>query len=113
MTQTVVTLPLRIESVLNKREHWRARHRRAKANRAAARYIPTPPLPVTVVLCRIAPRRLDGDNLQAAFKALRDGIADRYGIPDNDPRIRWDYDQQRGKPHEYAARITITRRDEG
>lgn len=112
MTPTVVTLPLHIESLLNKREHWSARYRRSKANRKAACYItPLPPLPVSVLLCRIGPRPLDGDNLQSGFKSLRDGIAARYGIDDNDPRIEWLYAQERGKAREYAARITITPRE--
>ncbi|WP_408953034.1 hypothetical protein [Lysobacter sp. Hz 25] len=101
-------LPLRIVSVSNLRECWRARARRTKAHRAAAAAIgPLPALPVVVSLSRIAPRQLDDDNLRTAFKALRDGIAARYGIPDNDKRIRWEYDQERGKPKEYGARVTI------
>ncbi|MFK3647926.1 hypothetical protein ACI2IY_05740 [Lysobacter enzymogenes] len=106
----VLVLPLRIVSEANKREHWRYRQRRSKACRSAAVAVPNGiALPCAVHLTRIAPRKLDDDNLQSGFKALRDGIADRLGIKDNDPRVTWSYDQERGKPHEYAARITITR----
>lgn len=106
----ILALPIRVVSEANKREHWRYRHRRAKAARAATVIVPSGlPLPCTVQLTRIAPRQLDDDNLRSAFKALRDGIADRLGVKDNDPRVRWEYAQERGKPKEYAARVTITK----
>lgn len=104
----MAVLPLKIVSVSNLREHHHARARRSRAHRGAASAIGVlPALPVVVTLSRIAPRQLDDDNLRTAFKALRDGIAARYGIPDNDPRIRWEYGQERGRPKEYAARVTI------
>ena len=51
-------------------------------------------LPVAVKLTRIAPRPLDDDNLPAAFKNLRDGIADAFGVGDSkrDP-ITWEYEE--------------------
>lgn len=101
-------LPLRIESVANKREHWGARSKRTKAHRGAAVAVPVSPLPCRVHLVRIAPRSLDDDNLQSGFKALRDGIADRFGIPDNDPRLKFTYGQERGAAKYYAVRIEIT-----
>lgn len=100
-------LPLRIESVANKREHWGKRAARAKAHRFAALAVPAHPLPCTVTLTRIAPRALDDDNLQSGFKALRDGIADRLGVKDNDPRVTWRYAQERGQPKQYAVRVCI------
>jgi hypothetical protein len=103
----MVELPLRIESVANKREHWSDRGRRTKMHRFAAIAVPQHPLPCVVTLIRVAPRKLDGDNLQSGFKALRDGIADRLGVADNDPRIEWRYDQVRGRAKEYAARVKI------
>lgn len=102
-----VDLPLRIESVANLREHWAAKAKRTKAHRMAALAIKPHPLPCVVTLTRIAPRALDDDNLRSGFKGLRDGIADRLGIADNDPRIEWRYAQERGKPKEYAARVQI------
>lgn len=100
-------LPLRIESVANKREHWSARARRTKAHRLAALAVPTHPLPCIVTLTRVGPRKLDDDNLASGFKALRDGIADRLGVDDGDSRVTWRYAQVRGKAKEYAARVTI------
>jgi hypothetical protein len=102
-----VTLPLKIESVANKREHWAVRAKRSKAHRKAAIIIPKFPLPCQVVLVRIAPRELDTDNLQSGFKALRDGIADRLGVKDNDPRVEWIYEQKRGAPREYKVDVSL------
>lgn len=106
-----ITLPLRIESCANLREHWRKRSARTKMHReAAAKTVIRYPLPIAVTLTRIASRKLDDDNLQGGFKALRDGIADKLGVPDNDPGIEWRYAQEKGKPKEYAARVTFTYR---
>jgi hypothetical protein len=104
----VVDLPLRIESCANLREHWAKRANRARSHRLAAIAVPMHPLPCVVTLVRLAPRALDDDNLRSGFKALRDGIADRLGVPDNDPRVTWCYAQTRGKPKEYAARVIIS-----
>jgi hypothetical protein len=103
----MIELPLRIESVANLREHWRKRAARAKGHKLAALAVPVHPLPCVVTLTRIAPRELDDDNLQSGFKALRDGIAARLGVDDRDPRIRFQYRQQKGPPKVYAARVDI------
>lgn len=109
-----LTLPLRIESVANKREHWAVTAKRTSTHRLAAISIQkhkVPPLPCTVTITRIAPKQLDSDNLQSGAKALRDGIADRLGVNDNDPRVTWVYAQERGEPREYAVRIEISESD--
>lgn len=103
----MIELPIRIESVANKREHWSKRAARTKQQRFAAIAVPVHPLPCVVTLIRVAPRALDDDNLRSGFKALRDGIADRLGVKDNDPRVRWEYDQVRGRAKQYAARVRV------
>ena len=102
-------LPVRLQSAANLREHWRQRHRRVKKERALGRSLAVSavPLPLVVTLTRIAPRRLDDDNLRSAFKGLRDGIADKLGVADNDPRVRWEYQQARGKPREYGIQVRV------
>jgi len=60
-------------------------------------------LPVRLV--RIAPRGLDDDNLGAAFKSVRDGIADALGIDDRDPRVAYVPDSETGGVKEYAIRL--------
>lgn len=99
-----LVLPLRIVSTPNLREHWGARARRARTHRRAALAVPRHPLPCVVHLTRIAPRELDTDNLVAAFKALRDGIADRLGIADDDERVTWLYAQRKGP---YGVEVSI------
>jgi hypothetical protein len=100
-------LPLRIESTLNRREHWAKRAQRTKLHRFAALAVQPHPLPCVVRMIRIAPRKLDDDNNIAGFKALRDGIAKRLGVDDADPRVKWEYDQERGRAKEYAVRVEI------
>lgn len=98
---------LKLPSVANLREHWGKRAKRAKAHRTLA-YLSVPSgiaLPAVVRLVRIGPKPLDDDNLAGACKNIRDGIADRLGVEDNDPRVSWQYGQERGKP---ALRIEIS-----
>ncbi len=107
-----VLVPIRIESVMNLREHWHQRARRAREHKTATWYslraAKAPhTLPCTVTLTRIAPRLLDGDNLQAGLKACRDGVALWLQKDDAHPGITWRYAQRAGKPKEYAAEVVI------
>lgn len=106
------SFPIHLKSSANLREHYFVRARRTAALRKlgytlmmSANTPPPPPLPVVVRLVRIARRTLDDDNLAHAFKPIRDGIADAYKVKDNDPRIRWEYAQEKGKTS--AIRIEI------
>lgn len=110
-----VTLPIRAESVNNLREHWRKRAARAKLHRTTAwaelRAADKGPRllgPVVVMLTRVAPRTLDDDNLRGSLKACRDGVADWLGVPDNDPRVRWEYAQAKGAPKVYEVKVEVT-----
>mgnify|MGYP000283041968 CR=1 FL=1 len=117
-----VLLPIRTWSEPNLRVHWAKRARRAHKQREAARMLvraalaPLPPWnsiragnrKLKVWLWRIGPRELDSDNLAAALKAVRDGVADALGMDDGDPRLLWCYGQRRGKPGEYAIQVEIT-----
>ena len=112
-----VVLPIRLVSVANIREHWAKRAKRTKEQRNLAdlalrrmthevwngRELRT----FAVTITRIAPRGLDGDNLQSACKGLRDGIADAMLVDDGDPRITWNYRQSSGRPKQYAVLIEI------
>ena len=106
----MIVLPLRLVSESNMRGHWSKRARRAKeqrsltfmALRARVRGI-VPPIHVTIR--RIGARKLDTDNLQGACKAVRDGIADAFGVTDADERIiSFVYEQRLG---EYGVEIEI------
>ena len=115
MSALEVIIPLRVASTLNLREHWARRAGRIKRERTATAYglaRRCRPLAAgqsaTVTLPRIAPRELDGDNLAAALKGVRDEVADQLGLPnDRDPRVAWRYVQVRGRVKEYAVRISI------
>lgn len=110
-----VTLPIRAVSVANMREHWAKRASRTKQHRllawaelravkAHAAFLGR----VEVVLTRIAPRPLDGDNLAASMKGVRDGVADWLGVDDREsPYLGWAYKQERGAPKQYAVRIEV------
>lgn len=110
--RVTATLPLRIVSVANLREHWATKAKRTSEHRlttwAELKRCERPIGQITVRLVRIAPRPLDDDNLRSAFKAVRDGVADWLGVDDRDPRVSWDYGQERGAPKVYAARVEVS-----
>ena len=106
---------MKIVSVANLRMHWAAKAKLTRDQRtrtrmslaAVAQSFGVEVLPVTVVLTRIAPRRLDGDNLQSGFKAVRDGVADWLGVDDGNSLVDWQYVQRSGKAGEYAVEIEV------
>lgn len=89
-----VWLPVATVSEANGRDHWSKKAKRTRRNRTCARLLcPKAELPAVIKLTRLSRGRLDDDNLRGALKAVRDGIADAFGVPDNDPRLRFEYDQ--------------------
>lgn len=109
-----IILPIHTQSEANIREHWAVKAKRNKAHRRTAWAYTrdatlgrTLPDKMTIRLTRIAPRRLDTDNLARSFKAAADGIADALGIDDGDPRLTWLYAQQKGKPKQYEVKVEI------
>lgn len=95
-------IPLKTVSAANAREHWRAKHRRVKAEREAIAWMlkakspPPLPLPLVVTMTRLGPSNgLDDDNLASAFKAVRDQIAQWLGVDDRSPLVRWVCAQRR------------------
>ena len=95
----MITLPIHTVSEANRRDCWQVKARRAKAHRNAAWALcPRYPVPCVVTMTRVGPRALDDDNLRSALKSTRDGLADRLGVKDNDPRVEWRYAQAKGKP---------------
>lgn len=109
-----VTLPVKTVSEMNQRGHWSARARRMKSARFAAFALcPAVALPCVVRLVRLSAGELDDDNLRSALKGVRDGVADRLGVPDNDPRVRWEYGQERCKRGTYGVRLELMAADGG
>lgn len=104
-------------STANLREHWAKKARRMKDQRVSAHYrtiqaaqyegVALREYGGTVTLWRLAPRKLDSDNLAGALKAIRDGIAEALGVDDGDPRITWRYEQERCKKGQQAVRVVV------
>jgi hypothetical protein len=110
-----VTLPIRAVSEANVREHWAAKAARVKRQRRDV-YLGLynlrgmkPPIVhrVVVVLTRVAPRMLDGDNNVRSLKAVVDEVAAFLGLDDRDDRIQWLYAQAKGKPNQYAVKVRV------
>lgn len=105
-----ISIPLSIHTISesNVKEHWRKSHTRHKQQKFITRTtllsdkIPQK-LPVKITMCRLSPRKLDSDNLQSAFKYIRDAIAEHFitgkapGRADDDSRFQWCYDQALSK----------------
>lgn len=114
MKSILIVHPIRTQSEANLREHWGARHRRSRIQRATAKMLVRqyPHLrrhtgDYIITLTRVAPRRLDDDNLARSFKAIRDGVADAIGVDDGAERFTWCYAQENGRPKQYAVKIQI------
>lgn len=112
-----LTIALRTHSILNAKVHWAHRARKARVERRAAalalRAAHPAQLslldimgPIDITLTRLGPSAgLDCDNLAAAFKSVRDGVADWLQIDDGDQRLRWSYRQ--GRADCWAVRIEV------
>jgi hypothetical protein len=113
----LVRLPLRTQSEANQREHHMAKARRVAAQRrgvglalaAVARRVG---LPAVVTLRRVGPSNgLDDDNLRSSLKAVRDGVADAFGVDDRRTGpLAWRYEQARGR--DWAVEIELRRVEE-
>ena len=90
--------------------HWRKVARIRKSQRQTARLLtPRFEMPAVVTMTRLSAGVLDDDNLRPALKSVRDGIADKLGIADNDPRVTWRYAQQRCKRGTWAVVVMVRR----
>ena len=107
-------LPIALQSESNMREHWASRHHRRARQRVTVRFFTahfrhvTPPCDVTIT--RIAPKRLDDDNLVGSAKAVRDEIAALLGVDDADESVTFRVMQTKGEPRTYGVWIDIKER---
>lgn len=105
---------LRLAS-LNAREHWSAKQRRVRDERAWSRVAIRaagiraigPDETACIVIVRRGRRALDDDNLVGACKHVRDGVADALGIDDADPRVTWICDQAPATSYGVAIEVTF------
>ncbi len=111
---TSFALPL--VSEMNTQEHWTKAHQRHKLQKKKIKIAllvdkPIITLPIHIKLTRIAPRQFDYDNLVSSFKYILDAICDyitpglKPGRADSVAGLKFSYNQDRGKPHEYAIQI--------
>lgn len=107
-------MAVRLKSEANLRGHWIGGYARGKLQKDSVlfewlrigRPVVAPPCEVTIT--RIAPRKLDCDNLQRSAKAIRDAIAERVlDADDGDERITWRYAQEKGHAKTYACRVEV------
>lgn len=110
-------VPITTKNPTNAREHWGARAKRVKAQRAAVGLMLRAngvgwrlrPLQtgerLHVRLVRVSPRRMDDDGSIAALKHVRDEVAAFFCVDDGSPLYAWTYAQAVGKPS--AVRIEL------
>lgn len=115
-----INIPLKLVSNANSHSHWTKSHKRAKTQKALVTYYlksfgtekPTH-FPIYVTLTRFAPRPFDDDNLQSAFKYIRDAVSEYVtgctipGRADGDSRIKWNYCQEKTVDKHYFISIQI------
>ena len=116
-----------IYSEQNLNEHWSKKAKRHKAQQKAVQrallpfkqelqcnFIKIQPTnKLLIVLNRIAPRKMDYDNLIYSFKWVKDAVCDLInpglakGRADDDSRFSFQYDQKRGNVNQYAVQLQI------
>lgn len=114
MSEILVKMPIKTVSEGNIRGHWSVRHKRRKKQREdfallwKPAYTKAISLPCRVTFTRYACQTLDAaDNLNSAFKAVRDELAAILGIDDGDERISFEYEQVKiaKREHYFTVRI--------
>lgn len=97
------SIPIRLPSLPNTRWDWRKLMGfKSKQKKTVQRYMiaalreqEIPDLPLRVTLTRVGKRKLDDDNLAAAFKYVRDQVAELIGPDDGDVyAYQWKYRQR-------------------
>lgn len=110
-------LPIQTVSESNSREHWATKYARAKKQKRVVHWLfNPPPLPpkCTIRLTRVAKRRMDGDNLQASLKYVRDAVAEKLrpglapGRADGELDLVWEYAQASPLKSEYAVIVEVS-----
>jgi hypothetical protein len=123
------TIKVKTVSEANSSEHWTAKAKRHKSQQFFVRMlyqqrIKDVRLPCTIILTRLAPRKLDDDNLVSSMKYIRDELSECIfpemkktyvnskgkvacikGRADSDSRITWKYEQQ--KHNQLEIKIVI------
>lgn len=106
-----LVIPVRTCSEINQHRGWRRQHQRTKEQKRVTWLLlnaraTTPSLPCRVQMTRLAPRRLDSDNVESSTKWVRDAVAHWLGVDDADERVDWARVKQE-KSKQYGVRIEI------
>lgn len=116
---TKFSVPAKLISEANQREHWAVKHTRKKKQQMAVLWTWNsikPPLsapPWHIRLIRVGPRKLDPDNCAGSMKHVQDKIAEILGIDDGDETmVTWEYAQRKGAPKEYSLDVEIRPRED-
>jgi hypothetical protein len=114
LTTLMLILPIKTVSEANNRDNWRKKRTRRIAQQrevniewkreARGRKVK---LPCVVKFTRIAPRKLDDDNLRSAFKGIRDEVARLLGVDDGGDQVKWEYEQLPRGSHQYDVFIEV------
>ncbi len=108
-----VFVPMRVMNEANVRGHWSEKSTRAKQARDGTHImlmiaddaIP-PSLPATILLTRYGPKEMDDDGNVRALKAVRDGVADYFGVDDaRGHGLTFEYAQVKVPHRWYGVRI--------
>lgn len=123
-------LPIKTVSESNSSEHWTKKAKRHKQQQffvrlSFSKVVKEVKFPCIVKLTRLSSRILDDDNLRGCFKWIRDEISECIfpekrgnfvkkngkivqikGRADSDPRINWEYAQEKAKKQ--AVRIELS-----
>jgi hypothetical protein len=117
----VLEIPGLLPSAPNQRLHWAMKAKQAKNQRTHVRLAEIKAgRPIgrvsrvggrySVLLVRLGSRALDSDNLQGAFKSIRDQVAELLGVDDGDTdSVGWGYGQEKVARGQESIRIEVLR----
>lgn len=112
---------LKVVNEINSTEHWTVKSKRHKSQQRFIRLLfardkKAIPFPCIIKFTRLSSRMYDDDSLPTAFKFIRDELSELLipekagfyinkkgkavpikGRADNDPRIKWEYAQEKSK----------------
>lgn len=110
-----ISAPIKTVSEANRggREGWWVRNKRKKAQQAEIVSVMQNAMigkqlqfPLVVKITRIAPKKMDSDNLARAFKGIRDAIATKFKVDDgDDEKVKWEYDQEPIGKLKYSVKV--------
>lgn len=99
-------VPVHVVTKDNQRGYWAKRARRDKKEREVARMAwlgvgsPPPKPPCAITLIRVAPRKLDHQNMGSALKSVIDGLAQAFGWrTDGVGGVDWFFEQRTPPPN--------------